>query len=86
MLVGFLGQEFAAAGALGGVDLRRRKNEAMLGGIVGFSLGLTHFHNVQEGVQVLLLLGSAGFLELAELRHSSFELAGQALAVHAQVG
>ena len=58
----------------------------MFGGIVGFSFVLVHFHDVEEVVEVALFLVLAGFLELAELVYGPFELAGEALAVEAQVG
>ncbi len=45
-----------------------------------------HFHDIEEALQFRLLAGATGFLELAELRGCSFELAGETLGVDAQVG
>src|ERR1700733_4400382 len=82
----FLQETFAVAAEDGPVDLVFGKNEAIFGGVVGFSFCFVHFRDVQEVVQVAFLAGPADFLELAELDDGPFELAGGALAVHAQVG
>ena len=84
--LGFGGQSFAVAGALALSNLVVGKNEAIGRGIVGLSCGLMHFHDAEEVVEVALFLSPAGFLEAAELSCCSFELAGQSLAVHAEVG
>jgi hypothetical protein len=46
-------------------------------------LDVRHFAEI---VLILFLLDPAGFLKLAKLRHGAFELAGKALAVHAEMG
>ena len=58
----------------------------MIGWVVGLALGFIHFDDVDDLGQLLILFGPAGFLEVAELDDGPFELAGEALAVHAQVG
>ena len=84
--IGFFEEAFAVAGQDGLVDLGWCKNEAILLGVVGFSFILEHFRDVEKMVQVTVFLGTAGFLEVAELGHGLFELAGEALAVHAEIG
>jgi hypothetical protein len=76
----------APAGPDGVVDLGFRKNEAIFRGAVGFSFFLMHFHDVEDLLQLLSFLGAAGFLELAEQGGGFFELAGEAMAVEAEVG
>jgi hypothetical protein len=56
VVAGVQGSAVAGAGALGGCDLGCGKNEAIFGGIVGFSFVLAHFHDVQEVAQIALLL------------------------------
>ena len=68
------------------VDLGFRKNEAIFSRVVGLSFLLMQFDEVEAAVEVLLFLGSAGFLEGAELGDGPLELAGEALGVEAQVG
>ena len=45
-----------------------------------------HLNDVDDAVHFALLHSAAGFLEAAELCDGPFKLAGETLAVHAQVG
>jgi hypothetical protein len=47
---------------------------------------LVQFHEVEASVEVLLFLGTAGFLEVAKLGDGPFELAGEALGMEAEAG
>src|SRR5579859_3786225 len=62
------------------------KNEAIFGWIVGKSFVFSEGVEAGGIPQVLLLLGAALFLELAELFERAFEGAGEAVSVRAQAG
>jgi len=69
-----------------GLDFRIRKNEAILGGMVaGFILSMP-FDEIGGVVELGGFLGEADGLELAEQGEGAFELAGEALAVDAEIG
>ena len=84
--MGFFYVMRAGSEAAGGGYLGVGKNKAIGGRVVGLSFGFMHFHDVQEVVQVSLFLFTADLLEGSELDYGFFELAGQALGVHAEIG
>ena len=69
-----------------GLDFFIRKNEAILGLMVGYLLLSIQPDEVGRLVELVSLLGEAGGLELAEQGQGFFELAGQALAMDAEIG
>ena len=83
MSVGLLGTVLATKKRF---DLVIRKNKAIFGGMVGEVFGLVHFQNL-SGLAELALFGCAAIsLDLAKQREGPFELAGEALALGADVG
>src|SRR5689334_13888366 len=62
------------------------KNEAIFGWVVGKSFVFSEGGEAGSIPEVLLLLGAALFLELAELFERAFEATGEAVAVRAQAG
>src|ERR1700730_8825140 len=69
-----------------GLDFGIRKNEAILGGLVGKVFILVHFQD-SGGPAELELFGFAALgLNLAEQNEGAFELAREALAVNADIG
>jgi hypothetical protein len=86
VIEGFRGARLAVSEAEELVDFVFRKNEAILGGVVGFVFLLMHLDEV-GGLFELLLAGFQTLgLDLAEKRQRLFELAGQALGVDAESG
>ncbi len=67
-------------------DLVVRKNEAIFGGMVGEVFGLVHFQNLSGLVELALFDCAAIGLDLTEQREGPLELAGEALALGADVG
>jgi len=67
------------------LDFFIRKNEAILGGMVGFFILSMQSDEVGGLVELVRFLGEAVGLELAEQSEGFFELAGEALAVEAEI-
>jgi hypothetical protein len=69
-----------------GLDFRIRKNEAILGGMVGFFILSMHLDEVGGLLQLISFPGEADGLEVAKEGEGAFELAGEALTVEAEIG
>ena len=69
-----------------GFNIGIRKNEAILGGIVRQAVFLVHFEQLGGVEELVTFAVVALVLDLAELSERPFELAGEALAVDADVG
>ncbi len=67
------------------MDFFIRKNEAIFGGVVGFTFLFMHLDEVGGLIELVLVVGGAFGLELLEEGKSFFELAGESLAVEAEV-
>ncbi len=83
MNVGLLPTFFAAEE---GLDFVVRKNEALVSGLVGQVFILVHFQNLSGFVELAFFDRAALGLDLAELSKGALELAGETLAVDADVG
>jgi hypothetical protein len=91
-----LGQDAATLGVEGsqvkvlagdeGFDFFIRKNEAILGGMVGFFILSMHLDEVGGLLQLISFPGEADGLEVAKEGEGAFELAGEALTVEAEIG
>ena len=86
VFLGYGDEALAVAGVLGVENLGFCKNEAILRGVVSYSFILVQLDDVDEGAEGKVVLNLTGLLDSAELGDGPFELAGEALGVHAEVG
>jgi hypothetical protein len=84
--LGMEGSQIAVLAGDEGLDFFIRKNEAILGGMVGFFIFSMHLDEVGGLVEFVSFLSEADGLKLAEQGEGAFELAGEALAVDAEIG